>query len=157
VFVLVTDASAQLVVLQQTVNGSLARCLITLGFFSVAEGKYSTYEKECLALIFGCENCRTYLEHKDFELRCDILALCWHLKGVKDEGRIGRWILRLSPSKFNLNKCEAWIMWWLMHFLECLREQAVKPLRCYVRPFSNRSSGLSYLVERQGKMTFVET
>jgi len=46
--------------------------------------------------------CRSYLEHKEFELQCDNLALCWLLKRVKDIGRLGRWILRLAPFKFRV-------------------------------------------------------
>jgi hypothetical protein len=77
---------------------------VPIGYYSrvltSAERKYSTYEKECLAVLFGCEKCRVYLEHKQFELSCDNLALCWLLKRVKDVGRMGRWILRLAPFKF---------------------------------------------------------
>jgi hypothetical protein len=62
----------------------------------------STYERECLDVIFGCEKCRPYLEHKEFELQCDNLALCWLLRKVKDIGRLGRWILRLAPYKFRV-------------------------------------------------------
>ena len=46
--------------------------------------------------------CRSYLEHKEFELQCDNLALCWLLKRVKDIGRLGRWILRLTSFKFRV-------------------------------------------------------
>jgi hypothetical protein len=53
-------------------------------------------------VLFGCEKCRTYLEHKEFELRCDNLALCWLLKRVKDVGRLGRWIQCLAPFKFKV-------------------------------------------------------
>ena len=69
---------------------------------SSAERRYSTYEKECLAVIFGCEKFRAYLEHKEFELHCDNLALCWLLRRVKDIGRLGRWIVRLAPFKFRV-------------------------------------------------------
>jgi hypothetical protein len=51
---------------------------------------------------FGCEKCRTYLEHKQFELHCDNLALCWLMKLVKEVDSLGRWILRLAPFKFRL-------------------------------------------------------
>ena len=40
------------------------------------------------------------MEHKEFELHCDNLALCWLLRNVKNVGRLGRWILHLVPSKF---------------------------------------------------------
>jgi hypothetical protein len=53
-------------------------------------------------VLFGCEKCRLYLEHKEFELHCDNLALCWLLKRTNDVGRIGRWILRLAPFKFKV-------------------------------------------------------
>ena len=69
---------------------------------SPAERNYTIYEKECLAVLFGCEKCRPYLEHTEFELHCDNLALCWLLKRVKEVGRIGRWVLRLTPFKFRV-------------------------------------------------------
>jgi hypothetical protein len=58
--------------------------------------------KERLAVNVGCEKCRTYLQHKEFELHCDNLALCWLRKRIKDLGRLGRWILRLAPFKFRV-------------------------------------------------------
>jgi hypothetical protein len=103
-FVLATDASdvAVSAVLQQSVNGSLVPISYHSRILNSAERGYSTNEKECLAVIFGCENCRVYLEHKQFELQCDNLALCWLLKRVKDVGHLRRWILRLSPFKFKV-------------------------------------------------------
>jgi hypothetical protein len=58
-FVLATDVSdvAVLAVLQQRVNGDLAH----IGYYSrvltSAEKRYSTYEKECLAILYGYEKC----------------------------------------------------------------------------------------------------
>jgi hypothetical protein len=103
-FFLVTDASDRAVsaVLHQRVCKGLAPISFHSRLLTEAERRYSTYEKECLAVLFGCERCRTYLEHKEFELRCDNLALCWLLKRVKDVGRLGRWILRLAPFKFKV-------------------------------------------------------
>jgi len=69
---------------------------------SLSERKYSVYEKECLAVLFGCKKNRAYLEHKQFKLNCDNVALCWLLKRVKDVGRLGRWLLRLFPFKFKV-------------------------------------------------------
>ena len=103
-FVLVTDASnlAISAVLHQRVGGELAPISYHSRLLSPAERRFSTYEKECLAVIFGCEKCRVYLDHKEFELHCDNLALCWLLRKVKDVGRLGRWILRLAPFKFRV-------------------------------------------------------
>ena len=51
---------------------------------------------------FGCERCRSYLEHKEFELCCDNLLLCWLLKRAKEIGRLGSWVLLLAPFKFKV-------------------------------------------------------
>jgi len=103
-FVLVTDASnlAVSAVLNQRVRDGLAPNSYYSRLLKEAERKYSIYEKECLAVLFGCEKCRTYLEHREFELQCDNLALCWLLPQVKDIGRLARWILRLAPFKFKV-------------------------------------------------------
>ncbi|KDR20864.1 Retrovirus-related Pol polyprotein from transposon 17.6 [Zootermopsis nevadensis] len=69
---------------------------------SSAEKRYNTYEKEYLAVLFDCEKCRSNLEHKEFELQCDNLALAWLLRGVKDVGQLGRWIMRLAHIKFRV-------------------------------------------------------
>jgi hypothetical protein len=102
--VLVTDASdvAVSAVLNQRVNGVLAPISFHSKLLSPCERRYSTYEKECLAVLFGCEKCGEYFEHKEFELQCDNLALCWLLRNVKDVGRLGRWILRLAHYKFRV-------------------------------------------------------
>jgi len=80
--VLVTDASdlAISAVLNQRVGEELDPISYYSRLLTSAECNYSTYEKECLAVLFGCEKCRSYLEHKQFELHCDNLALCWLLK-----------------------------------------------------------------------------
>ena len=70
-FVLATDASdvAVSAVLQQKVDGSPAPIAYYSRVLAPAEWAYSTYEKECLGVLFGCEKYRTYLEHKIFELQ----------------------------------------------------------------------------------------
>jgi len=104
-FLLATDACdlAVSAVLQQRMEGVLVPISYHSRVLSLAERKYSVYEKECLAVLFGCEKNRAYLEHKQFELHCDNPALCWLLKRVTDVGRLGRWLLRLSPFKFKVS------------------------------------------------------
>ena len=103
-FVLATDASDAAVsaVLHQDVNGALAPIAYHSQVLTPAERKYSTYEKECLAVLLGCEKCRSYLKHKEFLLHCDNLALCWLLRKVKDVGCPGRWNLCLASFKFKV-------------------------------------------------------
>ena len=85
-FVLVTDASDYAIsaALNLRVGQDLAPYYHYSRLLSAAERNYSTYEKECLAVLFGCEKCRSYLEHKHFELHCDNLALCWLLNSERN-------------------------------------------------------------------------
>ena len=103
-FMLVTDASdlAISAVLNQRGGEELAPVSYYSRLLTSAERNYSTYERECLAVLFGCEKCHSYLEHKQFELHCDNFALCWLLKRVKEIGRLGRWVLQLAPFKFKI-------------------------------------------------------
>ena len=61
--------------LNQRVGEGLAPISFYSRLLSPAEQNYTIYEKECLAVLFGCEKCRPYLEHTEFELRCDNLAV----------------------------------------------------------------------------------
>jgi hypothetical protein len=103
-FVLCTDASDLAIspVLHQRVEGRLAPIAYYSQLLGPSEWRFSSYEKECLAVLFGCERCRCYLEHKEFELECDNLSLCSLLRRTKDVGRLGRWMLRLAPFKFKV-------------------------------------------------------
>jgi len=55
--VLVNDASdiAVSAVLNQRVNGQLAPVALYSKLLGPAERRYSTYNKECLATVFGCK------------------------------------------------------------------------------------------------------
>jgi len=76
-FVLVTDAAdlAVSAVLNQRVGQELDPLSYYSHLLKPPERNYSTYEKECTAVLFGCEKCRKYLEHKEFELHCDNLVV----------------------------------------------------------------------------------
>jgi hypothetical protein len=52
-------------------------------------------------VVWGCEKYRTYFENEEFCLQTDNQALAWILH-VKELGRIGRWVLRLAPFKFQV-------------------------------------------------------
>jgi hypothetical protein len=103
-FVLVCDSSdvAISAVLNQRREGALAPFAFASRLLSPAERKYAIHEKECLAVVWGCERFRVYLEHKEFTLHTDNQALSWLPKCVKELGRLGRWILRLAPFKFKV-------------------------------------------------------
>jgi hypothetical protein len=101
-FVLVPEASdvAILAVLHQRMNGALAHISYYSRLLTEAETKYSIYEHECLAVLFGCERCRSYLK-QEFELHATTW-LCVGCCAVKDENRLTRCILRFAPFKFKV-------------------------------------------------------
>jgi hypothetical protein len=103
-FTLVCDASdvAISAVLHQNRGEDLAPIAYSSRLLSPAERKYSVYEKECLAVVYGCEKYHSYVEHKEFRLITDNQALAWLLRHAKELGRIGRWVLRLAPFKFKV-------------------------------------------------------
>jgi len=66
-----------------------------------AEQKYSTTEKECLALIEGIKKLQPYLHNRTFTVYTDHSSLRW-LMNVKDAtGRLARWSLLLQHYDFD--------------------------------------------------------
>ena len=100
----VTDASD--LAISAMLNQRVGEDLVPQSYYSrllrPVERRYSTYEKERHASLFGCEKCTSYLEHKEFEIQCDNLALCWSLKRFKGIIRLGSWVLRLATFKFRV-------------------------------------------------------
>jgi hypothetical protein len=104
-FTLICDASdvAISAVLHQKSGEDLAPIAYASRLSPPAERRHSIYERECLAVVNGCEKYRSYSEHKEFCLYTDNQALAWLLRHAKELGRIGRWILRLAPFKFRVS------------------------------------------------------
>ncbi|KAK7912657.1 hypothetical protein WMY93_012868 [Mugilogobius chulae] len=66
------------------------------------EVKYSTVEKEALAIKWALDSFRYYLLGREFTLETDHKALQW-LERMKDSnGRITRWYLALQPFRFSI-------------------------------------------------------
>ena len=103
-FVLQCDASdiALGAVLNQEVDGHLAPIAFASRSLSEAETRYSVYEREILAIVFGCEKFRTFIEHKPFSIQTDNQAVSWLQKHGQKMGRVGRWVMRLSGFKFDI-------------------------------------------------------
>lgn len=98
-FTLQTDASDYglgATLLQNNVPISYASRLL-----KSPEKKFSTYEKELLAVIFGCKMFRDCLLGKKFKLNTDHQPLIW-LQSQKLTGRLGRWILALREYDFEV-------------------------------------------------------
>lgn len=103
-FVLQTDASNSglaAVLLQEHEGGRRAIAYASRSL-TEAERKYSVYELEALAVMFGLEKFRFYLEHKEFTLETDNQALSWVLARPRKTGRLARWAVRISAFRFKV-------------------------------------------------------
>ncbi|XP_041822887.1 uncharacterized protein LOC121628054 [Melanotaenia boesemani] len=67
------------------------------------EVRYSTVEKEALAIKWALDSFRYYLLGREFRLETDHKALQW-IERMKDtNGRITRWYLAIQPFRFTVN------------------------------------------------------
>ncbi|XP_068074392.1 uncharacterized protein [Danio rerio] len=99
-----TDASDRGLgaVLSQEVAGVERPVLYISRKLSKSEAKYSTIEKECLAIRWAVLTLRYYLLGREFVLCSDHAPLQW-LHRMKDtNARITRWYLALQPFKFKV-------------------------------------------------------
>ena len=102
-FIVQTDASnvALGAVLSQEVDGVRRPIAYASRSLTAQERKASSvYELECLAVLFGTEKFRKYIEHQEFILETDNQALSWLLSHPRQLGKIGRWVVKISPLKF---------------------------------------------------------
>jgi hypothetical protein len=101
-FILQTDASSSAVaaVLLQDFDGFRQPITYASRTLTSPENNFFAYELECLAVFFGLEKFRAYVEHVEFDLETDNQALMWCLSHPSQLGRIARWIVRISSFKF---------------------------------------------------------
>ena len=102
-FILQTDASERGVgaVLSQTDDEGEDH---PIGYFSrkllPREEKYSTIEKECLAIKLGIQAFRVYLLGKPFTIQTDHRALEWLDRVKENNARLTRWSLLMQPYQY---------------------------------------------------------
>ena len=66
------------------------------------EQRYSTVEKECLAIKLGTQAFRVYLLGRAFTIQTDHRALQWLDRLKETNSRLTRWSLALQPFKFTV-------------------------------------------------------
>ncbi|KAJ4430525.1 hypothetical protein ANN_19113 [Periplaneta americana] len=97
-----TCVSAVAAVLLQDFENGLCVVVYVSRTLSGQERKYSVYELEALAVLFGVEKFRMYLEHSEFLLQTDKQALSWVLARPRKSGRLARLALRVSAFRFRV-------------------------------------------------------
>ena len=103
-FVVTTDASdyALGAVLSQGEIGKDLPIAFASRTLNAPETRYSTTEKELLAIIFGVEHFRPYLYGQRFTLVTDHRPLVW-LHNIKNPAsKLARWKLRLAEYDYNV-------------------------------------------------------
>uniref|UniRef100_A0A0A9Z8Q1 RNA-directed DNA polymerase n=2 Tax=Lygus hesperus TaxID=30085 RepID=A0A0A9Z8Q1_LYGHE len=103
-FTLQTDASQHGIgsALVQFQDGQERVITYSSRTLTAAERNYSVTEKECLAVIYGIEKNRQYLEGSEFTVITDHSCLKWLLELKDPIGRLARWTLRLQPYKYKV-------------------------------------------------------
>ena len=66
------------------------------------EEKFSTIEKECLAIKLACQSFRVYLLGRPFLIQTDHRALEWLDRLKENNVRLTRWSLALQPFQFEV-------------------------------------------------------
>ncbi len=70
--------------------------------FLERERRYSTVEKECLAIKLGIEAFKVYLLGRHFVVQTDHHALTWLHRLKENNARLSRWSLALQPYDFEV-------------------------------------------------------
>jgi hypothetical protein len=68
-----------------------------------SERNYSATEKECLAVLFGIEKYRPYVEGTHFQVITDHYSLLWLAHLQNPSGRLARWSLRMAQYNFSIS------------------------------------------------------
>lgn len=107
-YVLQTDASAVgmgAVLYQTTPNNEKRIISFASAKFTPTQNRYSSNERECLAVVWATKRYRPWLEGAPFLLKTDNQAITW-LHRMKDtRSKLLRWALLLQEFSFRVEHC----------------------------------------------------
>lgn len=103
-FFIQTDASDVGVgsVLFQRIDGAEHPIAFASRALTSAERKYSSTERELIAILHGIEKFRGYVEGTKFTVITDCSSLTWLHRLREPTGRLSRWCLRLAQFDFDV-------------------------------------------------------
>ncbi|GFW17647.1 retrovirus-related Pol polyprotein from transposon 17.6 [Trichonephila clavipes] len=104
-FIIQCDASnlGKGVVLSQVYENEEHPIMFLSKKLSLAEQKYSTTEKECVAIIFAVQKLKCYLDgHQKFVIQTDHNPLVWLEKNTGTNPRLLRWSLILQAFNYEI-------------------------------------------------------
>ena len=104
-FLLQTDASergVRAVLSQRDDSGADHPIAFFSRKFLPREERYSTVEKECLAIKLAVQNFRTYLLGRSFQIQTDHRSLEWLDRLKENNARLTRWSLFLQPYQYTV-------------------------------------------------------
>lgn len=103
-YILQTDASGEAIglVLGQIQNGK--QVVISYGGKKLtnSEKKFSTTERECLAVVVGLKQFEPYLRGTHVKIQTDHSALKWILTQKQPQGRLARWLAFLQTFDYEV-------------------------------------------------------
>lgn len=103
-FILTTDASnvALGAILSQGAIGSDKPIAFASRTLNESESKYSTIEKELLAIVWACKYFRPYLFGRKFTIYTDHRPLVWLFKLREPNSKLVRWRLKLEEFDYDI-------------------------------------------------------
>ena len=115
-FILRTDASSRglgAALLQKAADGQIHPVLYASRKLLDRETRYSTIERECLAIVWAVDKFSRYLTGRHFLIETDHRPLTYLQKSKTSNGRLMRWALALQEYQFSIfpiegiSNCEA--------------------------------------------------